>query len=145
MFCYSELLHPLACLNGFPRTGIKAVAIVVVPEPFGRSPEAYAWFYVFIKFFAYAVLSVMGKLSIVGIQALGRAKQAIFFSLFRKVVIVIPLTLLLPLIPSLGVNGVFLAEAISNFVGGGACYITMLFTVWRQMKKMEKEKNAKTA
>ena len=68
------------------------------------------------------------------------SKQAIFFSLLRKVVIVLPLTLLLPRIPALGVNGVFLAEAVSNFIGGGACYITMLCTVWRQMKKLEKQK-----
>ncbi len=58
--------------------------------------------------------------------ALGRSKQAVFFSLFRKVVIVAPLTLLLPHLFGLGVTGVFLAEPISNFIGGAACYITML-------------------
>ena len=51
----------------------------------------------------------------------------------------IPLTLVLPHFFGLGVNGVFLAEAISNFVGGGACYITMLCTVWREMKRKERE------
>ena len=74
--------------------------------------------------------------------ALGRSKQSIFFSLFRKVVIVIPLTLLLPYIPSLGVNGVFLAEPISNFIGGGACYITMLLTIGREMTRKESAKIA---
>ena len=62
--------------------------------------------------------------------ALGKSKQAIFFSLFRKAMIVIPLTILLPAVGGLGVNGVFLAEPISNFLGGAACFITMLFTVW---------------
>ena len=71
------------------------------------------------------------------VQAMGRAKQAIFFSLLRKVIIVIPLTFLLPQIPAVGVDGVFWAEAISNFVGGGACYITMLCTVWRELKHKE--------
>ena len=33
--------------------------------------------------------------------ALNRAKQAVFFSLFRKVIIVIPLTMLLPMIGNL--------------------------------------------
>jgi putative MATE family efflux protein len=67
--------------------------------------------------------------------ALGRSKRAIFFSLFRKIIIVIPLTLLLPHIGGLGVNGVFLAEPISNFIGGTACFVTMMCTVWKEMKE----------
>lgn len=66
--------------------------------------------------------------------ALGKSKQAIFFSLFRKVIIVVPLTLLLPHLFNLGIKGVFLAEPISNFVGGGACYITMWLTIGRKLK-----------
>ncbi len=62
-------------------------------------------------------------------QALGFAKQAIFFSLFRKVIIVIPLTLLLPAL-GFGVNGVFLAEPISNLIGGLASFTTMWLTVY---------------
>ena len=72
--------------------------------------------------------------------SLGRSKQAVFFSLFRKVIIVTPLTLLLPYLFGLGVTGVFLAEPISNFIGGGACYITMLLTIWREMNRREKAK-----
>lgn len=68
-------------------------------------------------------------------QALGKAKQAIFFSLFRKVIIVVPLTLLLPRVMDLGVNGVFLAEPISNFVGGSATFLTMMATIWRKLEK----------
>ena len=37
----------------------------------------------------------------------------------------------------LGVMGVFLAEPISNLIGGLACYGTMLATVWRDLKKLE--------
>ena len=66
--------------------------------------------------------------------ALGRAKQAVFFSLFRKIVIVVPLTLILPYVGGLGVDGVFLAEPVSNFVGGLACYLTMYFTVYRRLE-----------
>lgn len=61
--------------------------------------------------------------------ALGKSKQAIFFSLLRKAIIVIPLTLWLPTAFGLGVDGVFLAEPISNVLGGGACFITMLATI----------------
>lgn len=64
--------------------------------------------------------------------ALGRSKQAVFFSLFRKVVIVIPLIYILPHIGNLGVNGVFMAEPVSNFIGGIACFATMYFTVYRK-------------
>ena len=65
-------------------------------------------------------------------QALGKAKHAIFFSLLRKVVIVVPLTLLLPSL-GFGVEGVFLAEPISNLLGGLAAFITMWFTVYRRL------------
>ena len=64
-------------------------------------------------------------------QALGQAKYAITFSLFRKIVIVVPLTLLLPLLPGIGLHGVFLAEPISNLIGGCACFFTMFRVIWR--------------
>ena len=76
--------------------------------------------------------------------ALGRAKQAVFFSLLRKAIIVIPLTLLLPRIGGLGVMGVFWAEPISNLVGGGACYITMQLTIGRELRRKERETAQKT-
>lgn len=66
--------------------------------------------------------------------ALKCPKRAVFFSLFRKVVIVIPLTLLLPRL-GMGANGVFLAESISNLVGGMACVTTMYFTLYRKLGK----------
>lgn len=65
-------------------------------------------------------------------QGLGRSKNAIFFSIFRKVVIVVPLTLLLPQL-GFGVNGIFLAEPISNAIGGLACFITMWRTLYRKL------------
>lgn len=65
--------------------------------------------------------------------ALGKAKHAIFFSLFRKIIIVVPLTILLPNIGALGVMGVFLAEPISNAIGGLASFMTMYVTVYRKL------------
>lgn len=64
--------------------------------------------------------------------ALGYSKQAIFFSLLRKAVIVAPLTLLLPRV-GFGVDGVFLAEPISNAIGGLACFVTMYFVLYRKL------------
>ncbi len=66
-------------------------------------------------------------------QALGDAKHAIFFSLLRKVVIVVPLTIALPKM-GFGVKGVFMAEPISNMIGGLICYITMRMTVYKKLK-----------
>lgn len=66
--------------------------------------------------------------------ALGKAKKATFFSLFRKAVIVVPLTVLLPKIGGLGLNGVFWAEPVSNFIGGAACFLTMMLTVMPELK-----------
>ena len=65
--------------------------------------------------------------------SLGKAKRAVFFSIFRKAIIVVPLTILLPKIPALGVYGVFIAEPISNFIGGIACFTTMYFTLYRKL------------
>ncbi len=65
---------------------------------------------------------------------LGFSRQAIFFSLLRKAIIVVPLTILLPM-AGFGVNGVFIAEPISNAVGGLACFFTMWFTVYRKLGK----------
>ncbi|MCI9021623.1 MAG: MATE family efflux transporter [Eubacterium sp.] len=65
-------------------------------------------------------------------QALGYARRSIFFSLLRKAVIVVPLTLLLPA-AGFGVNGVFLAEPVSNIIGGLACFTAMWLTVYRRL------------
>ncbi len=66
--------------------------------------------------------------------ALGCSKQAIFFSLLRKAVIVAPLTMLLPWL-GMGVDGVFWAEPVSNCIGGLACFITMYMTLYRKLKR----------
>ena len=70
--------------------------------------------------------------------ALGDAKHAILFSLLRKVIIVVPLTLLLPRL-GFGVKGVFLAEPVSNAVGGTACYLTMRMTQLRRIRQLSQQ------
>lgn len=87
-----------------------------------------------IYFFGFCFMSLQfaGQSVFTG---LGKARQAIFFSLLRKAVIVIPLTLWLPHVAGLGVNGVFLAEPISNFIGGTACFVTMLCIMWPALSR----------
>ena len=58
-------------------------------------------------------------------------KHADFITLLRKALIVVPLTLLLEL--CFGVQGMFLAEPISNAIGGLACFITMWLTLYRKL------------
>ena len=94
-------------------------------------PALHLYFFAFI----FQSLQYTGQTTF---KALGKKKQAIFFSLFRKVVMVVPLTLLLPGVFHFGADGVFMAEPISNAVGGSACLITMLLIVLPELKRMEK-------
>ncbi len=73
--------------------------------------------------------------------ALGKSKFATFFSIFRKVILVVPLAILLPRVSSLGHIGVFLSEPISEFIGGVACYATMMLTVWKELRGGSYEEN----
>ena len=77
----------------------------------------------------------IGQSTFVG---LGYSKQAVFFSLLRKAFIVAPLTLLLPVL-GFGVDGVYLAEPVSNVVGGLACLLTMYITVYRPLGALEQK------
>lgn len=81
--------------------------------------------------FCFMALQFSGQCTFV---ALGKSKRATFFSIFRKAIIVVPLTIFLPRIPALGVDGVFWAEPISNMVGGTACFVTMLLTILPELK-----------
>ena len=89
-------------------------------------PAMHVYFFGFVMMaFQFAGQSVF--------KSLNRAKHAVFFSILRKAIIVAPLTFVLPHLAGLGVTGVFLAEPISNVIGGLACYITMRRTVLRKM------------
>lgn len=77
--------------------------------------------------------------------ALGKARYSIFFSVLRKAGIVAPLILLLPGVFGMGVDGVFLAEPVSNVVGGLGSFLTMLLTVYIPLGRMETIKDANRA
>ena len=90
-----------------------------------------------IYYAAYAAMSLqtIGQNTFV---ALGRARMAVCFSLLRKVALVTPLILLLPRLWGLGAYGVFAAEPVSDVIGGLTCYITMMCTVWQEMKQPDR-------
>ncbi len=87
-----------------------------------------------IYFFGFFMMSLQfaGQAVFVG---LGKSKNAVFFSIFRKVIIVIPLIIILPTVFHMGTDGILMAEPVSNFIGGAACFGTMLLTVWPELKR----------
>ena len=80
--------------------------------------------------FPFMALQLTGQSTFV---SLNRPALALLFSTLRKVILVAPLTLLLPGL-GLGVYGVFWAELISQVTGASACFITMSLLVWKKMK-----------
>lgn len=74
-------------------------------------------------------------------KALNKKGRAIFFSLFRKIIIIVPLVLLLPQYGGLGAKGVFIAEPISNFAGGTLVFLTLLLTLVPELKRLTPNRN----
>ena len=103
---------------------------------FNDSPEllekAVPSLHIYFFGFCFMALQFTGQSVFV---ALGKSRRATFFSLLRKAFIVAPLTVLLPRVANLGVDGVFWAEPISNLIGGCACFITMLCTILPELRK----------
>ena len=92
-----------------------------------------------IYFFGFFMMSLQfaGQAVFVG---LGKSKYAVFFSIFRKVIIVIPLIMILPTVFHLGTDGILMAEPVSNFIGGAACLGTMMFTIWPELSGRKKKR-----
>lgn len=119
-------------------TFVTWLLVLIVPEAFAgiftddanlihlAAPALRIYFFAFI----FQALQFSGQTTF---KALNMKNRAIFFSIFRKVIMVVPLTILLPGIPGVGANGVFAAEPISNFIGGTACFVTMYLTVYRRL------------
>lgn len=84
-----------------------------------------------LYFFAFAFMAfqMAGQSTFTALRC---PKRAIFFSLFRKVMIVVPLTVLLPRL-GFGADGVYMAEPVSNVIGGLACGLGMYFSVYRKL------------
>ncbi|MDQ0152177.1 putative MATE family efflux protein [Moryella indoligenes] len=86
-------------------------------------PALHIYFFAFIfQVFQFGAQSVF--------KSLNMKYRAIFFSLFRKIVLVLPLSLLLPYVGGLGSAGVYMAEPVSNVLGGLASFTTMMLTVY---------------
>ena len=93
---------------------------------------------IFFGAFPFMAMQQAGQSTFV---ALNYPRYALFFSLLRKIVLVAPLTLLLPNI-GLGVYGVFWAELASQVIGATACFTTMYMVVWRHMNREAESQRA---
>ncbi|MDR1060408.1 MAG: MATE family efflux transporter [Clostridiales bacterium] len=86
-------------------------------------------------YFAVFFLMAFQGLGQAGFVSLGMTKRAIFFSVLRKGVIVIPFVLLFGYALRLGAGGVFYAEPVSHVLGSVTCYLVFMLTVWRKLGK----------
>ena len=48
------------------------------------------------------------------------------------------MTYLFPYAFGMGANGVFMAEPVSNVIGGTLCFVIMLLTILPELKQMER-------
>ena len=129
-------------LGVFLYTGIIWSAILIIPEFFIRIftsdaeliHNAVPALKIYFAAFIFMDLQNIGQTIF---KSLNKRKQAIFFSLLRKVFIVVPLTYFMPYVLHMGTDGVFMAEPVSNLIGGSLCFITMLVTIMPELKRME--------
>lgn len=96
--------------------------------------DAVPAFHLYFSAFIFMIFQYGGQTMF---KSLNKKRHAMFFSLFRKVIIVVPLTWLLPYVFHMGTDGVFMAEPVSNIIGGLACFITMLLTVTPELRQMK--------
>ena len=130
-------------LSGLAINFVMWALIMFVPEPLIRIftsdrkliDTAVVCARIFFGAFPFMALQQAGQSTFV---ALNYPRYALFFSLLRKIVLVAPLTLLLPNI-GLGVYGVFWAELASQVTGATACFVTMYMVIWRHMKEEGKK------
>lgn len=127
-------------LSALAYTAVVWVLILLLPEMFIgifnsddslltiAAPALHIYFFAFI----FQALQYSGQTVF---KSLNKKKQAIFFSLLRKVVIVVPLTFILPYVGNLGAKGVFAAEPISNFLGGSACFLAMVLMIFTELSE----------
>ena len=129
-------------MMAFPYTLLGWILIMRFPGMFIRifSPDPriydkavralHLYFFAFVfQTFQYSAQTVF--------RALNKKYHTVFFSLFRKAVLVVPLSYLFAYGMKLGTDGVFIAEPVSNVVGGLASFITMLVIVIPQLKRLK--------
>lgn len=135
-----RIMSIAACTYSLTAWGLVSLFPSVFIRIFTSDPSvietAVPLLHIYFFAFVFQALQYSGQTTF---RSLGRKNHAIFFSMFRKVGIVVPLTILLPkILPSFGgssIHGVFAAEPVSNVIGGTACFTTMILIIYRKLKK----------
>ena len=70
--------------------------------------------------------------------ALGQAKVSLFIAMLRKVILLVPLAVILPVF--MGTNGIYIAEPISDFISAGTAVVLFLCNINRILSKESLEK-----
>lgn len=120
--------------------GITGVVCFVVSGLFILLPGVFSSFFTTDKdlivicekmipiFFAGMLVFGLQSGSQVSFVALGKAKQALFFALLRKVILLTPLALILPKATG-NIMGLFIAEPISDAISAITCVTVFFFTL----------------
>ena len=85
------------------------------------------------------MLPIVG-ISITGsnyIQSIGEAKTAMLLSLLRQVILLIPFILILPRIFNLGVNGVWIAQPLSDVISSVITVVILVKTMRKMNSKVK--------
>ncbi len=64
--------------------------------------------------------------------AIGEAKKATFFAIFRKLILLIPFILILPR-AGFGLPGVFAAEPVADTISAVTCFVVFMLTSYREL------------
>lgn len=98
---------------------------------------AVPFLHIYFMAYIFMALQFSGQSTFMG---LGKAGRAVFFSIFRKLILVVPLALILPYFTTPKVAGIFWAEPVSNIIGGSASFLAMYFTLYRSLGRAQKSK-----
>lgn len=70
--------------------------------------------------------------------ALGQARISLFIAMLRKVILLVPLAIILPVF--MGVNGVYVAEPVSDFISAGTAMVLFYWNINKILSKESLEK-----
>lgn len=69
--------------------------------------------------------------------ATGNAKISLFMAMLRKVILMIPLALVLPMFINPPTNGLYLAEAFSDVLAATITTVVFFSTTYRRLRKAD--------
>ena len=76
-------------------------------------------------------------------MALGKAPQAFFFAMLRKVILLTPLAILLPKLMN-NILGLYLSEPVSDAFSAFTCFTVFVITLRKVMNESIPERAAET-